>query len=205
MKNTIPVTAITLDLDENKSQSQKSAGASELWVEVLSFALLIAAALVGIDFWRDWFSSIDRVICSVCVLMGLFVAFVQSDWIGEISNRRLVMGLSLFTASAIVIFLSYSLGRPKMSGIACGLILAGWCTFRILGEMVHHSLSLGLVFAIPAGIDAIAARGAFLWLETLAIKLTSGLADAAAEIPALLRSTLSKPTPRRAFSATLNG
>ena len=179
MKNTVPVAAITLELDENKAQSLKRSRPHHLWVEALSIALLIAAAFVGIDFWSDWFSSIDRVICSVCVLMGLFVAFVRSDWIGEISRRRFVLGISLFTAAAIVIFLSHNLGRPKMTGIGCGLILAGWCTFRILGESVHHSLSLGLVFAIPAAIDAIAARGAFLWLETLAITLTSGLADAA--------------------------
>jgi hypothetical protein len=178
MKNTAPLNATTLELDENKAQPPRRVQPVQLWVEALSLVLLAVAAFVGIDFWRDWFSSVDRVICSVCVLIGLFVAFVRSDWNGEISKRRLVLGLSFFIAGAIVIFLSNSLGRPKMTGIGCGLILAGWCTFRILGETVHHSLALGLVFAIPAAIDAIAARGAFLWLETQAITLTSGLADA---------------------------
>lgn len=179
MKNTVPMDATTLELDVEKTQSVNMPRPAHVWVEALSFAMLSAAVLVGIDFWRDWFSSIDRVICSVCVLIGLFVAFVRSDWIGERSLRRFFFAISLFFAAAIVIVLSYSLGRPKLSGIACGLILAGWCSFRILGETVHQSLSLGLVFAIPSAIDAIAAREAFLRLETMAITLTSGLADAA--------------------------
>jgi hypothetical protein len=178
MKSTVPVSAMTLEL-EDKPQSDTRAPSARIWIEALSIVLLLASALVGNDFWSDWFSSVDRVVCSVCVLIGLFVAFVRSDWAGECSLRRLILGLLLFFAAATVIFLSYYLGRPKMSGIACGLILAGWCTLRILGETVHHSLSLGLVFAIPAAIDAIAARGAFGWLETQAITLTSGVADAA--------------------------
>ena len=179
MKNTIPVAAVTLELEDSKPQLEGGVRSLHFWVESVSCILLMAAVIVGIDFWRDWFSSVDRVICSICVVGGLIVAFVRSDWVGERSPRRFMLVIALLSAAAIVIFLSYYLGRPKMSGIACGLILAGWCSFRILGETVHHSLSLGLVFAIPSAIDAIAARGAFVWLETVAITLTSGLADAA--------------------------
>ena len=95
MKNTVPVTAITLELDEKKPQSLTRARPGHLWVEGLSLVLLMAAVFVGIDFWRDWFSSVDRVICSVCVLIGLSIAFARSDWIGGLSKRRFVLGLSL--------------------------------------------------------------------------------------------------------------
>ncbi len=180
MKNAVPVSAIALEMDEHESiPGQTSKPSRHLWIEVLSIFLLVAAVLVGLDFWKDWFSSVDRVICSFLVLIGSIVAFGRSTWQGEQTRSRFVFAGLFFCLAVIVICSSYCLGRPKLSGIACGLILTAWCLMRILGESYQHSLSLGMVFAIPSAIDAVAARGAFQWLESNAIAVTSGLADAA--------------------------
>ena len=180
MKKTTPVTATTLEIDEERPQSfKKTLSSQDRWIEASCLGLLLLAVIVGADFCREWFSSLDRVLCSIFAFIGLCVALVRSDWNGERSRHRLALGLALLSGATVVLFLSYFLARPKMSGIACGLILAGWCVFRVLSESVYQSLTLGLVFAIPAGIDAIAARGAFVGLESLAVAVTSGLADAA--------------------------
>ena len=180
MKNAVPVSVTTLDLDEpQKPPGEVSIVYRHWWIEALAVAMFIAALMVGLDFWRDWFSSVDRVICSICVLVGLIVAFIRSGWLGEQSTERFVIAAILFSLAGVTIWISFSLGRPKLSGIACGLILAAWCSLRILGENVQHSMMLGLVFAIPSAIDAMDARGAFEWLESVAINVTSGLADAA--------------------------
>ncbi len=180
MKNAVPVSEITLEKDDPDFSSGKgSAIPVRFRFEVLELALLAAAVFVGFNFWIDWFSSVDQVICSVCVLAGLFVAFLRSDWKGEPSQARIAYAGILCCLAGIVICTSFFLGRPKLSGIAFGLILAAWCSLRILGESFQHSLALGLVFAIPSAIDAFAARGAFRWLESVAISVTSGLADAA--------------------------
>ncbi len=180
MKNAVPVSAIALEMDEQDSALEQTAKSSRHpWIEVLSIVLLAAAVFVGLDFWVDWFSSVDRVICSVCLLIGLIVAFCRSTWQGEQTRSRIIFAGLLFCLAAIVIGSSFYLARPKLSGIACGLILAAWCSVRILGESYQHSLSLGLGFFVPSGVDALAARGAFRWLESIAISVTSGLADAA--------------------------
>jgi len=178
MENTIPVSATTLELDEEKPQSVKMAPTSaHLWVEVVSIAVLLSAVYMGINFWREWFSSSDRVVFSVVVLIGLVVAFVRSDWVGECSLRRFLLGLSFFLAAAIVILLGHFLRSPKVSGIACGLVLAGWASIRILGESVEHSLSLGLAIAIPVCLEVFVELGTFDLFESQLITLTSGLAD----------------------------
>lgn len=180
MKNAVPVSVTTLDLDEPQKPPSDVSVASRHWrIEALIATLLVGAVFVGLDFWRDWFSSVDRVICSVCVLIGLIVAFYRSAWPGEQSTVRFAIAALLLSLAGVTIWMSFSLGRPKLSGIACGLILAAWCSMKILGENVQHSMMLGLVFAIPSAIDAMDARGAFEWLESVAINVTSGLADAA--------------------------
>lgn len=180
MKNVVPLSVTTQDMDEpNVSTRNESTITEGWWIEVLSLTLLIGGGMVGLNSWVDWFSSVDRVICSVCVVVGLIVAFYRSDWQGESSRSRLIIALSLWCLAGLAIWMSFSLARPRLSGIACGLSLAGWCTMRILGENVQHSLMLGLVFWIPTAIDAFASRGAFDSLESIAINVTSGIADAA--------------------------
>lgn len=179
MKNTVRVTATTLEIDEVRPQAVKLAPSSRYpWVEALSVALLVPAVYGGMDFWRDWFISLDRVICSVFVFFGLIVGLIRSDWVGERSLSRFVLSLSFFLTAASFILLSQYLGRPWLSCIACGVVLAGWCSYRILGESVYHSASLGLIFAIPSFIDVLAAQGTFDWLETQSVSFASGLADA---------------------------
>ena len=179
MKNAVPVSVTTLDMDEPEAPAvDVFINGRHAWIDVLSIVLLAIAVLVGLDFWSDWFSSVDRIICSVCVLIGLIVAFFRSTWEGNLTRPRIAFACVLCCMAGVLICISYFVGRPKLSGIACGLILAAWCSMRILGESYQHRLALGLVFAIPSAIDAVAARGAFSWLESVAVSVTSGLADA---------------------------
>ena len=180
MKNVVPLSVTTHDMDEPTASTSGDPKISiGWWIELLTAALILGAFIVGLNSWVDWFSSVDRIICSVCVLVGLIVAFFRSDWLGEPSRSRLIFALFLWCLAGLTIFISFFLERPRLSGIACGLSLAAWCTMRILGESVQHSLFLGMVFWIPSATDAFAARGAFDSLESVAIKVTSGLADAA--------------------------
>ncbi len=180
MTNAVPVSVTKLDLDEpapgTVDASKKS---NDWWVEAISIVILIVAVFVGLESWKDWFSSVDRVLCSICVAVGLVVAFIRSDWVGEVSTKRLGFAVAMWALALLAILLSISMGRPRLCGIACGLTLAGWCTMRVLGENVQHGMMLGLVFAIPTAIDAFAVRGAFDWLASIALNVTSGLADAA--------------------------
>jgi hypothetical protein len=179
MKNAVPVSEITLAADDQDTAgSRSSASTNSRWIELVSILLCGAALVAGLGFWQEWFSSIDRAICTVCVSIGLIVAFCRSKWQGELSNARLFFGIALFCIAAAIVGASYGLGRPRLTGIACGFILAAWCSLRILGESVQHSLSLGMVFAIPSFVDAFADRGGFLWLESVSISVTGGLADA---------------------------
>jgi len=179
MKNAVPVAEITLvanDPDNTESGSSRSSGG--LWIEVVAILLFIAALVAGLEFWKDWISSVDRMICTFCVSVGLIVAFCRSEWRGESSKARIFFGLALFCIAGAILGASYGLGRPKLAGIACGFTLAAWSSLRIVGESVQNSLSFGLVFGIPSLVDSIADRGGFDWLESVALYVTSGLADA---------------------------
>ena len=179
MKNAVPVAEITLETDDRETPaSRMRARPTALWIELITTLLLVAAIVAGLEFWKEWFSSVDRGICTICVMVGLVVAFCRSEWHGDMSNARLIFGIALFCIAVVTLGASYGLGRPRLAGIACGLILSAWCTLRILGESIQQSLSLGLVFAIPSFVDSFADRGGFAWLESVAISVTSGLADA---------------------------
>jgi len=182
MTNAVPIPVTKLDLDEPTPGTANAMSKSSMWwVEVLSIVILVVAVFVGLDSWREWFSSVDRVLCSLCVAIGLVVALVRSSWNGEESKSRVAFAVAMWGLALVAILLSIFLGRPRLCGIACGLALAGWCTMRVLGENVQQGIMLGSVFAIPTAIDAFAARGAFDWLESIALNVTSGLADAASQ------------------------
>lgn len=178
MKNAVPVSEITLvtnDPDNTESRSLTSSGG--LWIEVVTILLFVAALVAGFGFWKEWISSVDRMICTFCVSVGLLVAFYRSEWRGESSNARIFFGLALFCIAGAILGASYGLGRPKLAGIGCGVTLAAWSSLRILGESVQNSLSFGLVLGIPSLVDSFADRGGFDWLESVALAVTSGLAD----------------------------
>ncbi len=180
MTNAVPVSATTNDLDEPREANAGRLPASRhWWIDALSITLVLVALGAGQESWKDWFSSEDRVLCSICVVIGLAVAFIRSTWVGEITKARLAFAFAMWGMAIVAIVLSLMLGRPRLCGIAVGLTLAGWCTLRVLGENIQHGMMLGLVFAIPTAIDAFAARGAFEWLESIALSVTSGLADSA--------------------------
>ena len=106
MKNSFPVSVTSLELDEqNTSSNDTSSILPGLWIEALSLSLFIVAIVIGHQFWLDWFSSIDRVICTLCVIIGLIVAFSRSDWAGELSKPRIGFAVFLWCRSFLKVFL----------------------------------------------------------------------------------------------------
>lgn len=142
-------------------------------------AILIALCLVlGLSFWRDWLSSIDRVVCTGCVMLGLLVALARSRWKSSETPGRWAVPILFWSIAGLVILFALATMRLKLCGIALGFAVAGWCSCRIRGESVAHALTLGMAFMIPSLVDACKDRGAFEWAESIAIQITSGLADA---------------------------
>ncbi len=141
-------------------------------------ALAYVALYVGLDSWKNWFSSPDRTLYAVCILLGLCIALKRSNWQGAPSTFRVWSATILFLVALLFICVGLAISNPQWSGIACGVVFAGWCVWRIRGESVWHALFLGLMFVIPFAINTLAKLGWFEWLESLTITMTSLLADA---------------------------
>ncbi len=145
---------------------------------IITAILVALALLLGYAFWRDWLSSVDRVVCTVFVMIGLAVALARSRWNSSETPGRWAVPVFFWSIAGLLILFALATSRPKLCGIALGFAVSGWCAFRIRGESVAHALSLGIAFMIPSLVDACKDRGAFEWAESIAIQITSGLADA---------------------------
>ena len=182
MQNKVPVIATTLDLDAVDDSPVVVPKASlHPWIEIVAIALMGLALFASFGFWSEWFTSVDQWILSICVLAGMIVALARSDWQGEQTKLKVVQATAAWMGSIGIVLISLVQGRPKLAAIACGLVLAGWCTLRIRGERFAHALSLAMVFVIPSAMDALIDRKVFDWLESVSVTVTSGLADAASE------------------------
>lgn len=141
-------------------------------------ALATVALYVGLDSWKNCFSSPDRTLHAMCILLGLCIALVRSKWQGAPSTFRVWFATILFLVAFLFICVGLAISNPQWSGIACGLVFTGWCVGRIRGESVWHAQFLGLMFVIPFAINTMAKLGWFERLESLTITITSLLADA---------------------------
>ncbi len=166
---------------DSLTKKSKSTHSIHWLLDAVAIVLVCVALYVGLDSWENWFSSPDGTLYSVFVFLGLCVALVRSHWQGAASRYRVWFSTLLFAVSLLFICMGLANSNPQWSGIACGVIFAGWCAVRIRGESVSHSLFLGLMFVVPFAINTLANLGFFEWLESLTITMTSLLADAAGQ------------------------
>ncbi len=180
MKNLKPVADSNLALG-TQQMSSKREDSHNWWFDVAALTLACLAFYIGLDYWKNLFSSADRVICIAFVIMGIAIAFERSNWNGDRTLIRTWLARILCGLSALLICLSVVLSNPLWSSVACSTLLAGWCMARIRGDSIWHPLFLGLVLLMPFAIDGLANRGMFEWLESTTIASTSLLADAAGQ------------------------
>lgn len=141
-------------------------------------ALLLGISVaVGWGFWMNWFSKTDSLVCSICLAAGFLIAFTRGMML-EPQHKRLIGPIIFLGIAFLVLFYSVVAGRPKLSCIAAGFSIAGWLAFVLRSESIFQALSLGVAFMVPSIVDACEQRGGFEFIETCALNLTSGLAEA---------------------------
>ncbi|MCU0717654.1 MAG: hypothetical protein MUD03_16155 [Pirellula sp.] len=159
------------------SPSSARAGVPNMIAHVVTFTLMFLSFVIGLGFWRDWFSSVDRLVCTVFVFLGLAIALYRCFW-GSDQPARRVGPIAFWSFAAVILVFSTVSGRPKLAGIAMGMAAIGWFCHQIRGESHSNAIALGLAFMIPSLVDACKDRGAFDATESVAVDVTSGLADA---------------------------
>jgi len=145
-------------------------------VHAVTIGLVAISLLLGFSFWADWFTSIDRIVCTICVALGLIISISKSWWNSDQPTRMVAPGI-LWSFSAIFVGLAIATSRPKFFAIALGLAVAGWFASQMKGESVGNAIAIGLAFMVPALVKAFEERNAFASIESIAVSVTSGLAD----------------------------
>lgn len=149
-------------------------------VDVAAILLLILSFTVGWRFWVSWFSQTDSLVCSICLGLGFVIAVVRGLFFEPVYHRSFTPWV-LFSLAFLVLFYSMVAGRPKLTGISAGLAIAGWLSRWLRGENVAQSLCLGFAFMVPSVVDACEERGAFQFIESAVLNLTSGLSEATSQ------------------------
>jgi hypothetical protein len=152
-------------------------GIPNVVAHAVTLTLMLLSLLIGIGFWRDWFSTVDRFVCTICVFSGLAIALVRCFWDSDQPARR-AGPIFFWSFAGAILAISAVTGRPKLAGIAMGMAAIGWFCHQIRGESHSNAIALGLAFMIPSLVDACKDRGAFDATESVAVDVTSGLADA---------------------------
>ncbi len=161
----------------NETDRSVAESTSKRFFTVAAFLIAAVALYDGIDAWRNWFSTPDRRLFSLCTILGLWIALKRSNWTGEAPKwKNFLAGIICISASLLMVA-CFTQSFPRCSGVSCSLILASWYIFRIRGESLVHCLFLGSTLAIPYLIELVEASGGFDWLESWAVTLTSVLTD----------------------------
>jgi hypothetical protein len=181
MSNSHLVTKPSSDVGRNET-----VGYSILGTGVMLF---LVSLLVGWSFWLNWFSKTDSLACSICIGVGVAVALVRGFRCDPVYNRTLIPFIFLGLAF-LVLFYSVVAGRPKMSCIAAGLSVAGLLAYTLRSESVFQALSIGIAFMVPSLVDACEQRGAFEAIESAAVGLTSGIAEANSQFHMRVNNTI---------------
>jgi hypothetical protein len=179
MTDAVPVAAITLDLDDQEGEYDPFT-ASTLWIEGISVCFLLAGVLLGASFLGDWFVSSDRIFATLGVVLGLTFGLARAQWKGFPSSWRIIYAIVAWSIAAVLLLASLVAGggtATRLPLVAGGLAFSAWAAIRIRGESVPFALSLGLAIAFPAWLEEIGSWGVFSWLESIAVSMTSGLAD----------------------------
>ena len=180
MKNVETVTDSSQALGSQVTDTNKAS--PFVWVlDATAISLLSVALYFGLDSWKNWFSSPDRKLFSVCVFMGIMIAIVRSNWRGQQTSWKICFAWAFLVVACLLICASAAVSNPILGGIACGAVLAAWCIGRIRGESVFNGIFLGSMFVLPFLIDSMENRGDFEQLKSFTVTVTSLLADAVSQ------------------------
>jgi hypothetical protein len=146
-------------------------------VDFAAIVLLILSFAIGWRFWAGWLSQTDSLVCTICLGVGFAIAVVRGLFFDPVYRRTWTPWM-FFGIAFVVLFYAMVAGRAKLSGISAGLAVAGWLSRWLKGESAAQSLSLGFAFMVPSVVDACEERGAFQFIESAVLKLTSGLSEA---------------------------
>ena len=146
-------------------------------VDIAAIILLLLSFAIGWRFWTSWFSQTDSLVCSMCIGLGFVVAVSRGLFFDPV-YRRTITPWVFFSLAFLVLFYAMVAGRVKLSGISAGLAVAGWLSRWLRGESLAQSLSLGFAFMVPSVVDACEERGAFEFIESAVLTLTSGVSEA---------------------------
>lgn len=158
------------------SEVRANDGMLGVGASVASLLLILGSVAVGWSFWTEWFAGTDRLLCSIFAALGFFIALSQCYW-GKDHPPRLVASSVLWATSTAILSLAVVTGRSKLAGISLGFAVAAWLCYRIRGESIMNAVSLGMVFMIPAFVDACKDRNMFQASVNVAVQIASGLAD----------------------------
>jgi len=147
-------------------------------VDVVALAIGGLSIYVGWEVFRTAFSTPDRTLCCALVAIGLFVALLRSHWRGHLTRQRFRIAIAGMAIALSMVCLGVAIASPRWSQLALVAVVIGWSVFRIRGEAISQSLTLGTVLTVPLVIDLFEYRGFFEWLASKTISATSLLANA---------------------------
>ena len=145
-------------------------------VHAVTIGIIAVSLLLGFSFWADWFTSIDRVVCTICVAIGLIISISKSWWNSD-QPARVVAPCILWSLAIVFVGIAITTSRPKFFALSLGLSVAGWCASQMRGESVGNAIAIGLALMVPALVRAFEERNAFADIESISVNVTSGLAD----------------------------
>ncbi len=189
MKNVETTLDSKIALESQLKDSDKTGSFAWLF-DVAGITLTSAAFYVGLDAWKDWFSTPDRSLFSVFILVGVLITLIRSHWHGGLSKSRIWSMRITCVLASMLICGGVALSNPMWSGIACSLSIAAWCMGRIRGETIMHALFIGSMLVVPFAFEAMESRGDFEQLQSFAVDMTSLLADAVSEPNARENNTI---------------
>ncbi|MCU0718194.1 MAG: hypothetical protein MUC83_00705 [Pirellula sp.] len=146
-------------------------------VDIAAILLLILSFAIGWRFWAGWLSQTDSLVCTICLGLGFVIAVARGLFYEPVYHRNITPWV-FFSLAFLVLFFAMVAGRPKLTGISAGLAIAGWLSRWLKGDNAAQSLSLGFAFMVPSVVDACKERGAFEFIESAVLTLTSGLSEA---------------------------
>ena len=147
-------------------------------VDAAALAVGSLSVYVGWEAFRRAFSTPDRTLCCTLVAIGFVVVLLRSDWRGHLTRLRFGIAIAGIAIASLMICLDVALANPQWSQLAWAATVIGWGAFRIRGEAISQSLTLGAALTIPLAIDLLEYRSFFEWLESTTVSATSLFADA---------------------------
>ena len=147
-------------------------------IDTAALAIGSLSIYVGWEAFRKAFSTPDRTLCCTLIAIGFFVAFLRSNWRGHLTRLRFGIAVAGISVALWMICLGIFLASPQWSQLALVATVIGWGIFRMRGEAISYSLTLGVALTIPFAIDLLEYIRFFEWLNSTSVSATSLLANA---------------------------